>query len=188
MGRGHRDVETDGRQRHGAPRSLPRLLFKPTHALIVILVLIIALCASLTMLIEQTMNYARQDSMATASLANSGQYGSASGSGNGFAKQGKGKSKSGAGESDAAQGSADDASAPQNAGTPGAQADSSLVDINTADAARLQTIKGVGPVMAQRIIDYRNSNGRFTSVDQLQQVSGIGSKTLEKMRGQVTVS
>ncbi len=65
--------------------------------------------------------------------------------------------------------------------------DDGLVDINTAGLAELQTITGVGPVTAQRIIDYRKTIGRYASVDQLLGVKGIGSKTLEKIRGQVTV-
>jgi competence protein ComEA len=63
-----------------------------------------------------------------------------------------------------------------------------LIDLNTATAEQLQTIKGIGPVTAQSIIDYRASIGRFTSVDQLLQVDGIGVKTLEKLRSQVNVS
>lgn len=62
-----------------------------------------------------------------------------------------------------------------------------LVNINTASASELETLPGVGEVIAQRIIDYRDANGPFTSVDQLLDVSGIGDATLADMRGQVTV-
>ncbi len=62
-----------------------------------------------------------------------------------------------------------------------------LVNINTADAATLETLNGVGPVLAAAIIQYRTENGPFASVDQLDQVSGIGSATLELLRDQVTV-
>ena len=61
------------------------------------------------------------------------------------------------------------------------------VNINTADATQLDTLPGIGPVMAQRIIDYRNQHGPFLSVDELDNVSGIGPKTLEKLRPYVYV-
>ena len=65
--------------------------------------------------------------------------------------------------------------------------DSDKVNINTADSATLQTLTGIGPSMAQRIIDYRNANGKFSSPDELQNVSGIGEKTLSKIIGDICV-
>lgn len=62
-----------------------------------------------------------------------------------------------------------------------------LINLNTATAEELQSIKGIGPVTAQRIIDHRTAIGGYTSVDQLLDVKGIGSKTSETMRGPVTV-
>ena len=67
------------------------------------------------------------------------------------------------------------------------QPESQLIDLNAADVSQLQTLKGVGPVTAQRIIDYRGQIGRFESVDQLMEVKGIGAKTLAKFRDQVCV-
>jgi len=61
------------------------------------------------------------------------------------------------------------------------------VNINTADAAALETLAGVGPALASRIIAWREQNGPFRSVDELTAVSGIGPKTLDGMRDQVTV-
>ena len=56
------------------------------------------------------------------------------------------------------------------------------VDLNTADAAQLQHVPGIGPAMAERILEYRRTSGRFQSADDLLQVSGIGDKTYQKMR------
>ena len=72
-------------------------------------------------------------------------------------------------------------------GTSGASAASALVNLNTADAAALDTLPGVGPVLAQRILDWRTEHGRFSSVDELGEVSGIGDKALERLRSKVTV-
>jgi competence protein ComEA len=63
----------------------------------------------------------------------------------------------------------------------------SLVNINTADEATLETLNGVGPVLAAAIIQYRTEHGPFASIDQLDEVSGIGPATLEDLRSQVTV-
>ena len=56
-----------------------------------------------------------------------------------------------------------------------------------ADAAALDTLPGVGPVLAQRILDWRTEHGRFSSVEELGEVSGIGDKALERLRSKVTV-
>lgn len=66
--------------------------------------------------------------------------------------------------------------------TPGAGPSSGLVNINTASAAELQTLSGIGPSMAQSIIDDRSKNGPFASVDDLMRVSGIGEKKLAKIK------
>ena len=57
-----------------------------------------------------------------------------------------------------------------------------LLNINTASAEELQTLPNIGARMAQRIVDYREQHGKFTSVEALQNVKGIGAKTLEKLR------
>jgi competence protein ComEA len=61
------------------------------------------------------------------------------------------------------------------------------INVNTADAAALETLNGIGEALAAAIIQFRTDNGPFTSVDQLDQVSGIGPVTLEKIRPDVTV-
>jgi competence protein ComEA len=67
------------------------------------------------------------------------------------------------------------------ASAPGIVADG-RVDLNTADAAALDTLPRIGPAMAQRIIEWRESNGPISSVDDLLAVSGIGTKTVEALR------
>ena len=57
-----------------------------------------------------------------------------------------------------------------------------LLNINTASAEELQTLPNIGERMAKRIIDYRTQHGDFASVDALQNVRGIGPKTLEKLK------
>jgi competence protein ComEA len=62
-----------------------------------------------------------------------------------------------------------------------------LIDLNTADLSALDTLPRVGPAIAQRIIDWRETNGRFTSVEDLLAVPGIGDKMLESLRPLVRV-
>ncbi len=62
-----------------------------------------------------------------------------------------------------------------------------LINVNTADATALETLNGIGEVLASTIVQYREDNGAFTSVDQLEDVPGIGPATLEEIRDQVTV-
>ena len=76
--------------------------------------------------------------------------------------------------------------APAPGAAPGAAA-GGLVNLNTADLAALDTLPRVGPSTAQKILDWRESNGPFTSVDDLLAVSGIGEATLEGLRDLVTV-
>jgi len=62
-----------------------------------------------------------------------------------------------------------------------------LVSLNSADLATLDGLPGVGPVLAQRILDWRSEHGRFTSVDELGEVSGIGDKLMSQLRPRVTL-
>jgi competence protein ComEA len=60
-----------------------------------------------------------------------------------------------------------------------------VVDLNTADAAALESLPGVGPVLAARIVAYRDSAGPFASPEDLLRVRGVGQATLERFRDRV---
>jgi competence protein ComEA len=82
--------------------------------------------------------------------------------------------------------SAPDAAAPGGSAPPGGGA-GGTVNLNSATLEQLDALPGVGPVTAQAILDWRTENGRFASVDDLLDVSGIGDKTLEDLRDRVSV-
>lgn len=63
-----------------------------------------------------------------------------------------------------------------------------LININTAGQAELETLPGIGPALAGRIIEYRNSNGRFLSPADIKNVSGIGDKKFEQIQDRITVN
>lgn len=62
-----------------------------------------------------------------------------------------------------------------------------MVNINTADVEGLRKLKGIGPAMAQRIIDYREANGAFQAPEDLQQVKGIGKAKFAKLKDQIAI-
>lgn len=61
------------------------------------------------------------------------------------------------------------------------------ININLADVETLTTLPGIGPSKAQSILSYREENGRFSTIDDLRNVSGIGDKTFEKLKDSITV-
>ncbi|MFD0845585.1 helix-hairpin-helix domain-containing protein [Streptococcus saliviloxodontae] len=71
--------------------------------------------------------------------------------------------------------------------SPSESDESSKINLNKATLADLQTISGIGAKRAQDILDFRESRGGFKSVEDLKNVSGIGDKTLEKLKDEVTV-
>lgn len=188
----------------GIIRDRPRLIFKPSHALAAILVLVLALATSLTLFVQQSVSLAGSATQAgeAADRATGGRT-----VGGKRQKSGKGVKtpEGGSGLVSEPAGGIDSGTTSNNAmGTetapgpsspsdvvqaPGAAAQvpqggvsGSRVDVNTATAEQLQGIKGIGPVMAQRIVEHRNRTGRFSSVDQLLDIPGIGPKKLDKLR------
>ena len=64
---------------------------------------------------------------------------------------------------------------------------SAKININTANATMLQTLSGIGPVLSERIIEYRNQNGLFGVIDDIKDVSGIGEKKFEGIKDLICV-
>jgi competence protein ComEA len=62
------------------------------------------------------------------------------------------------------------------------------VDINTASQAELETVKGIGPAKAKAIVEYREKNGAFKSVDDLANVKGLGKASVAKLKNDLTVA
>lgn len=77
--------------------------------------------------------------------------------------------------------------AEETADAASSEPSSELININTAPASELVKLKGIGEVKAAAIVEYRRINGNFKTVQDIMNVSGIGEKTFEKIRGQITV-
>lgn len=61
------------------------------------------------------------------------------------------------------------------------------IDLNSATAEELDALPGIGPVLASRIVEWREQNGRFSNVEELREVSGIGAKVMERLRDKVRI-
>lgn len=83
--------------------------------------------------------------------------------------------------------STEDHGNPEGSESSGGAGGGEAIDLNTASATELEELPGVGPAIAQRIIEHRELNGPYSSVDGLLEVSGIGPATLEKIRDRATV-
>lgn len=74
-----------------------------------------------------------------------------------------------------------------SASAPATSASAKLININTASSDQLVKLPRVGQVIAQRIIEYRQKNGKFAKPADLMKVKGIGEKTFEKLKNLITV-
>lgn len=61
------------------------------------------------------------------------------------------------------------------------------INLNSASQAQLESLPGIGPTYAQRIIEYRNSHGGFKTIEEVKNVKGIGDKTFEKLKDLITI-
>ena len=75
----------------------------------------------------------------------------------------------------------------QSARVANVPAHSQPVSINKSNVDELQAVRGIGPALAGRIVEYREANGGFKSLDQLKEVRGIGDAKFEKMKDQITL-
>lgn len=67
------------------------------------------------------------------------------------------------------------------------QAGQALVNVNKANAVELETIRGIGPMLAERVVKDREANGRYEHLEDLVRVPGIGQAKLEKIKSQITL-
>ena len=203
--------------------SSPRFHIKPAHILALILFLVAALCASLTMFISQSLTYnsLRNEQSESLRISKNNSKNNSKNSEDSFDKSEESDSNGNAGhtnEHNTASSNDNSETGSENSGDSSeennnatkenyhgnsektsavnkparnnavpAQSSRSGINLNTATANQLQTLKGIGPKTAARIIAHRKRIGHFSSLEDLLQIKGIGPKTLNKFRGNVYV-
>ncbi len=203
-------------------KSSPRFHMKPVHTLAIMFVLVVALCASLTMLISQSLTYQRVQNSKSESLqkiednadyskhsfddledSNSkknnengeSDYGSESNESSESDESIESSESSEVSESKESSESSENGRNSQSrksrksrkSKSASNKSDTFRININTATVDQLQSLKGIGPKTAARIIAHRKRVGGFNSLEDLLQIKGIGPKTLNKFRGNVEV-
>jgi competence protein ComEA len=172
-------------------RHRQRCTFTMGHAVIVMVLLVAALCASLTLLLQQSGNYAAFQRQ-TLALENVAQTSGSLGETDPNAVSAPHEEKEASAEAENRSDGNDAADTQAQADDQGPESSDrsspeALIDLNTAGAAELMTISGIGPVTAERIVAFRRERGRFNAVDKLLDISGIGIKKLEGIRPYVRV-
>lgn len=167
-----------------------RLRFKPIHALSLLLVLVAALCASLTLLITQSVNYSRAETYRINSLKSSSHDDSSylHYDEHESVSVEKSENKSASKSENRSEGKSEGKSESKSKNKVNSESSaekSSCINLNTASVEKLQQLRGVGPKMAERIIAYRKRFGSFKRINDLMNVKGIGAKTLAKFREKV---
>ena len=178
-------------------KSSPRFHMKPVHTLAIMFVLVVALCASLTMLISQSLTYQRVQNSKSESLQkieNNADYSKRSfddlEDSNSKKNNENSESDYGNENSDNSESNESSKSSKSNESSEVSESNKSgtlRININTATVDQLQSLKGIGPKTAARIIAHRKRVGGFNSLEDLLQIKGIGPKTLNKFRGNVEV-
>ncbi|PJM73136.1 competence protein ComEA [Bifidobacterium primatium] len=183
------DAGADSLLERSSSRDATRLMLDGRRSAVIILILVFMLSASLTMLVRQSSHLADSadwGSRATEQTSTASPKSSASSQTSPPSASTVQPQPQKASPTPTASPSPSSSVPSTSPGTAASNA-SGLIDLNTATAEQLDTINGIGPVTARRILEHRARNGRFTSVDELLDVQGIGAKTLEKIRPYVTV-
>lgn len=175
-------------------KSSPRFHMKPVHTLAIMFVLVVALCASLTMLISQSLTYQRVQNSQSESLQKIEDNADYSKRSLDDLEDSNSKKNNENSESDYGNENSDNSesneSSKSNESSEVSESNKSgtlRININTATVDQLQSLKGIGPKTAARIIAHRKRVGGFNSLEDLLQIKGIGPKTLNKFRGNVEV-
>ena len=192
------EPSAEGMAKFRSRRNRPVWSFTPLQALTAILILVAALALSLTLLAQQGRALAKgvavdgsgtSSSAPTNNNANSAAHRGEQASENDHSRGTHGEAGSGqadplvSGSSQPAEKADNAPAAPVSSASSGSADQAGRVNLNSASQQDLENVKGIGPVKAAKILEHRRAiGGRYTSVDQLLDVPGIGAKTLARLR------